>query len=111
MSINEYGAYATKNNDDDSDDIQSVSQNSKCEAGEDNNNSCNNISISRQGGSGDGSNDERNDYSDKHSDTVQVSKQNSKCEAGEDNNNNSCNNFNIQNIIESKLRLISQTGQ
>jgi hypothetical protein len=39
-----------------------------------------------------------------------VSKQNSECEAGED-NNNSCNNFNIQNIIESKLKLISQTRQ
>ena len=55
---------------------------SNCEAGEDNNNSCNNISISRHDGGNDGGNQ------------VQVSKQNSNCEAGED-NNNSCNNISI----------------
>jgi len=100
-STNEYDAYASKNsNNDDSDEIQWGSQNSECEAGEDNNNSCNNISISRQGGGSSGG----------QGNTVQVSKQNSECEAGED-NNNSCNNFNIQNIIESKLKLISQTRQ
>jgi hypothetical protein len=61
---------------------QDNKQNSNCEAGEDNNNSCNNISISRHDGGNDGGNE------------VQVSKQNSNCEAGED-NNNSCNNISI----------------
>jgi hypothetical protein len=145
MSGNEYSAFASKNNDDNWDEIQSGSQNSQCEAGEDNNNSCNNISISRQGdGSGgdsgggnkvqvskqnsqceagednnnscnnisisrqgDGSNNDYNgDDSNKHGNILQVFKQNSQCEAGED-NNNSCNNFNIQDMIESKIKMIS----
>ena len=77
----EYSAHGKK----DYDQSQDNKQNSKCEAGEDNNNSCNNISISRHDGGGSG-NDGGNE--------VQVSKQNSNCEAGED-NNNSCNNISI----------------
>ncbi len=88
-------AFATK--DKEFDEIQSESQYSNCDAGEDNNNSCNNISISRQG-------DDRNGGN-----KVQVSKQNSNCDAGED-NNNSCNNFDIQEMIKSKLKLISDTS-
>ena len=96
LSNSESSIFASKNNDkDDFDEIQSGSQDSDCEAGEDNNNSCNNISIGRQGDGNQGN-------------TVQVSKQNSKCEAGED-NNNSCINSSIQNILESKLKLISHT--
>ena len=108
LSSNELSTFASKNEyDDDFDGIQSGSQDSKCEAGEDNNNSCNNISISRQGDGSQGNNrDSEDDDTDNQGNTVQVSKQDSKCEAGED-NNNSCNNFNIQNIIESKLKLIS----
>jgi hypothetical protein len=74
----EQSAYGKK----DFDRSQVSKQNSNCEAGEDNNNSCNNISISRHDGGNDGGNQ------------VQVSKQNSNCEAGED-NNNSCNNISI----------------
>ncbi|MGE0389903.1 MAG: hypothetical protein AB7P13_07195, partial [Candidatus Nitrosocosmicus sp.] len=89
--------------------VQVSKQNSKCEAGEDNNNSCNNISIGRQGDGNQGNNhDYGDDHTDKQGNTVQVSKQNSKCEAGED-NNNSCINSSIQNILESKLKLISHT--
>ena len=91
----EHHAFATKDNE--FDEIQSESQNSNCEAGEDNNNSCNNISISRQGDDSNGGN------------KVQVSKQNSNCEAGED-NNNSCNNFDIQEMVKSKLKSISDTS-
>jgi hypothetical protein len=78
----EYSAHGKK----DFDQSQVSKQNSKCEAGEDNNNSCNNISIARRDGGG-SDNDGGNQ--------VQVSKQNSKCEAGED-NNNSCNNFDLK---------------
>ena len=77
LSSHEYIVLATKNNNDHLDQIQSGSQNSKCEAGEDNNNSCNNISISRQGGA---SND-NDDSGSGSGNIVQVSKQNSKCEA------------------------------
>ena len=83
----EYSAHG-KN---DYDQSQDNKQNSNCEAGEDNNNSCNNISISRHDGTGGGSaSSNGNDGGNE----VQVSKQNSNCEAGED-NNNSCNNISI----------------
>ena len=110
LSNSESSIFASKNNDkDDFDEIQSGSQDSDCEAGEDNNNSCNNISIGRQGDGNQGNNhDYGDDHTDKQGNTVQVSKQNSKCEAGED-NNNSCINSSIQNILESKLKLISHT--
>jgi hypothetical protein len=74
----DYSAHGKK----DSDQSQNNKQNANCEAGEDNNNSCNNISITRHNGGNDGGNQ------------VQVSKQNANCEAGED-NNNSCNNISI----------------
>ncbi|MGD9533590.1 MAG: hypothetical protein AB7V56_07465, partial [Candidatus Nitrosocosmicus sp.] len=81
---NYYRVWAEEPNGDDYEslDVQHSSQESDCKAGEDNNNSCNNISISRQG-DGDSDNGKGN--------KVQVSKQGSSCEAGED-NNNSCNN-------------------
>ena len=44
----EYSAHGKK----DYDQSQDNKQNSNCEAGEDNNNSCNNISISRHDGGG-----------------------------------------------------------
>ncbi len=96
-----YSVYGEK----DFDQSQSNKQNSNCEAGEDNNNSCNNISITRQGSgdsvsTGDGSNGGGNQ--------VQVSKQNSNCEAGED-NNNSCNNFDIKEMISDRLKMLRQT--
>ena len=78
----EYSAHGKK----DFDQSQVSKQNSKCEAGEDNNNSCNNISISRHDDDGGNGNDGGNQ--------VQVSKENSKCEARED-NKNSCNNISI----------------
>ena len=83
----------------DFDQSQSYKQNSNCEAGEDNNNSCNNISITRQGG-GENGNGGGNQ--------VQVSKQNSNCEAGED-NNNSCNNFDLKEMINDRLKMLRQT--
>ena len=91
----EYSAHGKK----DFDQSQVSKQNSKCEAGEDNNNSCNNISIARHDGGGSG-NDGGNQ--------VQVSKQNSKCEAGED-NNNSCNNFDLKEMISDRLKMLRQT--
>jgi len=99
FSNNYYKAFAEKHdgNDHDSIDNQHSSQKSDCKAGEDNNNSCNNISISRHGGDGDSDN----------SNKVQVSKQGSSCEAGED-NNNSCNNFDLQEMIKAKIDLLSQ---
>ncbi len=39
---------------------------------------------------------------------VQVSKQNSNCEAGED-NNNSCNNFDLKEMISDRLKTLRQT--
>ena len=103
-------AFATKDNE--FDEIQSESQYSNCDAGEDNNNSCNNISISRQGDDSNGENDygvDDNTDRTRTENPVQVSKQNSNCDAGED-NNNSCNNFDIQEMIKSKLKLISDTS-
>jgi hypothetical protein len=88
----EYNVYGKK----DFDQFQVSKQNSNCEAGEDNNNSCNNISISRHKGGNDGGNE------------VQVSKQNSNCEAGED-NNNSCNNFDLKEMISDRLKMLRQT--
>jgi uncharacterized membrane protein len=41
-------------------------------------------------------------------DQSQVSKQNSKCEAGED-NNNSCNNFDLKEMISDGLKMLRQT--
>ena len=41
-------------------------------------------------------------------DQSQVSKQNSKCEAGED-NNNSCNNFDLKEMISDRLKMLRQT--
>jgi len=97
---NYYRVWAEEPNGDDYEslDVQHSSQESDCKAGEDNNNSCNNISISRQG-DGDSDNGKGN--------KVQVSKQGSSCEAGED-NNNSCNNIDLQEMIKSKIDLISQ---
>jgi hypothetical protein len=84
---------------------QDNKQNSNCEAGEDNNNSCNNISISRHDGAGGGSaSSNGNDGGNE----VQVSKQNSDCEAGED-NNNSCNNFDLKEMISDRLKMLRQT--
>ena len=106
----EHDAFATKDNE--FDEIQSESQYSNCDAGEDNNNSCNNISISRQGDDSNGENDygvDDNTDKTRTENPVQVSKQNSHCDAGED-NNNSCNNFDIQEMIKSKLKLISDTS-
>ena len=88
----EQSAYGKK----DFDQSQDNKQNSNCEAGEDNNNSCNNISISKHDGGNDGGNQ------------VQVSKQNSNCEAGED-NNNSCNNFDLKEMISDRLKMLKQT--
>ena len=88
----EQSAYGKK----DFDQSQDNKQNSNCEAGEDNNNSCNNISISKHDGGNDGGNQ------------VQVSKQNSNCEAGED-NNNSCNNFDLKEMISDRLKMLRQT--
>ena len=98
----EYSAHGKK----DFDQSQVSKQNSKCEAGEDNNNSCNNISIARHdgGGSGSASNGGGNDGGNQ----VQVSKQDSKCDAGED-NNNSCNNFNLKEMISDGLKKLIQT--
>jgi hypothetical protein len=98
-SIVKYSAYGEK----DVDRYQENKQNSDCEAGEDNNNSCNNISITRQGDSGstDGSGNGGGNQ-------VQVSKQNSDCEAGED-NNNSCNNFDLKEMISDRLKMLRQT--
>jgi hypothetical protein len=92
LGLMEYSAHGKK------DFVQSQDneQNSDCEAGEDNNNSCNNISISRHNGDNDGGN------------KVQVSKQNSDCEAGED-NNNSCNNIDLKEMISDRLKMLRQT--
>ncbi len=92
----EYSAHGKK----DFDQSQVSKQNSECEAGEDNNNSCNNISISRHDDDGGSGNDGGNQ--------VQVSKQNSECEAGED-NNNSCNNFDLKEMISDRLKMLRQT--
>ncbi len=84
---------------------QDNKQNSDCEAGEDNNNSCNNISISRHDDAGGGSaSSNGNDGGNE----VQVSKQNSDCEAGED-NNNSCNTFDLKEMISDRLKMLRQT--
>ena len=97
----EYSAHGKK----DFDQSQDNKQNSKCEAGEDNNNSCNNISISRHdGGNSGGASNNDNDGGNQ----VQISKQNSKCEAGED-NNNSCNNFDLKEWISDRLKMLRQT--
>ncbi|MBA2266746.1 MAG: hypothetical protein H0W19_00190 [Nitrosopumilus sp.] len=101
LGIMEYSAYGEK----DFDQSQSNKQNSNCETGEDNNNSCNNISITRNGGGDSGSAGGRgNDGGNQ----VQVSKQNSNCEAGED-NNNSCNNFDLKEMISDRLKMLRQT--
>ena len=92
LGLMEYNAYGKK----DFDQSQVSKQNSNCKAGEDNNNSCNNISISRHEGGNDGGNQ------------VQVSKQNSNCKAGED-NNNSCNNFDLKEMISDRLKMLRQT--
>ena len=41
-------------------------------------------------------------------DQSQSNKQNSNCEAGED-NNNSCNNFDIKEMISDRLKMLRQT--
>ncbi|CAN5839099.1 hypothetical protein BH23THE1_BH23THE1_18390 [soil metagenome] len=90
----DYSAYGKK----DSDQSQNNKQNTNCEAGEDNNNSCNNISITRHnGGSGSAGGSSSNSDND-GGNQVQVSKQEANCEAGED-NNNSCNNFDLKEMI------------
>ena len=99
----EYSAHGKK----DFDQSQVSKQNSKCEAGEDNNNSCNNISIARHDGGGTGSASNGGNGND-GGNQVQVSKQNSKCEAGED-NNNSCNNFDLKEMISDRLKMLRQT--
>jgi hypothetical protein len=94
LGIIGYSIYGEK----DFDKSQSNKQDSNCEAGEDNNNSCNNISIAKNGGeNGNGGGNQ-----------VQVSKQDSNCEAGED-NNNSCNNFDIKEMISDRLKMLRQT--
>ena len=99
----EQSAYGKK----DFDQSQDNKQNSNCEAGEDNNNSCNNISISKHDGGNDGSGSASSRGND-GGNQVQVSKQNSNCEAGED-NNNSCNNFDLKEMISDRLKMLKQT--
>ena len=99
----EQSAYGKK----DFDQSQDNKQNSNCEAGEDNNNSCNNISISKHDGGNDGSGSASSSGND-GGNQVQVSKQNSNCEAGED-NNNSCNNFDLKEMISDRLKMLKQT--
>ncbi|TVP41319.1 hypothetical protein [Candidatus Nitrosocosmicus arcticus] len=101
LGIMEYSAYGEK----DIDQSQSNKQNSNCEAGEDNNNSCNNISIARNGGGDSGS---AGGSGNGEGNQIQVSKQNSNCEAGED-NNNSCNNFDLKEMISDRLKMLRQT--
>ena len=101
LDIIGYSVYGEK----DFDQSQSNKQNSNCEAGEDNNNSCNNISITRQGG---GDSGRAGDSGNGGGNQVQVSKQNSNCEAGED-NNNSCNNFDLKEMISDRLKMLRQT--
>ena len=125
----EYSVYGKK----DTDQSQNNKQDSNCEAGEDNNNSCNNISITKHNGGNDGGNqvqvskqdsnceageDNNNSCNNisitKHNggndggNQVQVSKQDSNCEAGED-NNNSCNNFDLKEMISDRLKMLRQT--
>ena len=100
----EQSAYGKK----DFDQSQDNKQNSNCEAGEDNNNSCNNISISRHDGGNDGSGSASSSSGNDGGNQVQVSKQNSNCEAGED-NNNSCNNFDLKEMISDRLKMLKQT--
>ena len=100
LGLVEYSALGKK----DFDQSQNNKQRSNCEAGEDNNNSCNNISITKHnGGSGSASNN-----GDDGGNQVQVSKQGSNCEAGED-NNNSCNNFDLKEMISDRLKMLRQT--
>jgi hypothetical protein len=101
LGIIGYSVYGEK----DFDKSQSNKQDSNCEAGEDNNNSCNNISITRQGGGNSGS---AGDSGNGGGNQVQVSEQDSNCEAGED-NNNSCNNFDIKEMISDRLKMLRQT--
>ena len=51
---------------------------------------------------------EYNAYGKKDFDQSQVSKQNSNCKAGED-NNNSCNNFDLKEMISDRLKMLRQT--
>ena len=97
---NYYKAFAGKNDANiyESPENQISSQKSDCKAGEDNNNSCNNISISRQ--------DDDDGVDSDDGNKVQVSKQGSSCDAGED-NNNSCNNIDLQEMIKAKIDLLS----
>ena len=46
---------------------------------------------------------EKKDFDQSH-----ISKQDSKCEAGED-NNNSCNNFDLKEMISDRLKMLRQT--
>ena len=100
----EQSAYGKK----DFDQSQDNKQNSNCEAGEDNNNSCNNISISRHDGGGNDGSESASSSGNNGGNQVQVSKQNSNCEAGED-NNNSCNNFDLKEMISDRLKMLKQT--
>jgi len=100
----EQSAYGKK----DFDQSQDNKQNSNCEAGEDNNNSCNNISISRHDGGGNDGSESASSSGNNGGNQVQVSKQNSNCEAGE-NNNNSCNNFDLKEMISDRLKMLKQT--
>ena len=49
-----------------------------------------------------------NVYGEKDFDQSQNNKQNSSCEAGED-NNNSCNNFDLKEMISDRLKMLRQT--
>ena len=47
-------------------------------------------------------------YGEKDFERSQSNKQDSNCEAGED-NNNSCNNFDIKEMISDRLKMLRQT--
>ena len=51
---------------------------------------------------------EQSAYGKKDFDQSQDNKQNSNCEAGED-NNNSCNNFDLKEMIRDRLKMLEQT--
>ena len=51
---------------------------------------------------------EQSAYGKKDFDQSQDNKQNSNCEAGED-NNNSCNNFDLKEMISDRLKMLKQT--
>ena len=51
---------------------------------------------------------EQSAYGKKDFDQSQYNKQNSNCEAGED-NNNSCNNFDLKEMISDRLKMLKQT--